>query len=53
MRERLAYIVASHADRNYLIACTSAFQLAEDDTVVYLLLPDSNPLERRAALAKH
>ena len=33
VRARLAQVVASRADRNYLVAGMSAFQLAEDDRV--------------------
>ena len=34
VRTRLAEVVASRADRNYLVAGMSAFQLAEDDRVL-------------------
>ena len=34
VRARLARVVASRADRNYLVAGMSAFQLAEDDKVL-------------------
>ena len=53
-RARLAQVVASRADRNYLVAGMSAFQLAEDDTA---LDPASRAVRRRrmcpVASAKH
>jgi hypothetical protein len=56
-RARLARVVASRADRNYLVAGMSAFQLAEDDTVLDVA---SAPFDRSAvpsgigeALTKH
>ena len=57
MRIRLAQLVASRADRNYLVAGMSAFQLAEDDRVFDPASPrfDQSVIPRGVgeALTKH
>ena len=56
-RERLARVVADRAGSNYLVAGMSAFQLAEDDTVLdpdsALFDPSAVPSSIGEALSKH